>query len=85
MYIEVMSCKPTVTTSLQPTKHESILCWRRHVYAFIKKVYIFLDKHVNQKKGHLLWYIQGIGEWETWQKRYYGSFAFFSITTQKTL
>ena len=47
MYIEIMSCKPTVMTILNSNSlfgfsqisMKSILCWRRRVYAGKKKDY----------------------------------------------
>ena len=36
----------------------------------------------NLKEGHVLWYLQSNGEWETSQKRYYGSCFFFGISTK---
>ena len=62
-----------------------ILRQRRHVYDGIKEVYLFLDKHVKSEKGHVLWYIHSIGEWETCQKkdRYYGSYSFWYYNQKK--
>ena len=35
------------------------------------------------KKGHELWYIHSIGEWETCQKRYFGSCSVFLVLQPK--
>ena len=62
-----------------------ILRQRRHVYDGIKEVYLFLDKHVKSEKGHVLWYIHSIGEWETCQKTLLWILFFFWYYNQKTI
>jgi len=63
-----------------------ILRQRRHVYDGIKEVYLFLDKHVKSEKGHVLWYIHSIGEWETCQKKTATMDPIlFGITTKKNI
>ena len=62
------------------------MCQHRRLYAGKRKeVYLFLDKHVKSEKGHVLWYIHSIGEWETCQRRYNQPFSLFLVLQPKTI